>query len=275
MRASRGIVILVLLIVAAVVSGAAPAPPSPPAAPATTPAAPATAPNWYPLEVGHEWQYQIDVQLEVSAPGRPPIKQRVDESGEKRIDRVVTEFAGGLPTVEEVRVGWAGPLGDMSGASGKSYVAATESGVYLHAQRELRENGPEKLTKFSPPHRLLALPAKVGFKWPIGTEVVKKIHIETTGEILPFEDARTPAGVFTQCLKFRESGKLTGAIDSDYGPWQIVDGTYQQIQWLADGVGEVKGEWNSKLTVREPSGLKATVQYRLAWELTYHRTPGQ
>jgi len=261
--------VLVLLAVAAA-SGAAPAPPGAPAVPPA--AATAKQPNWYPLEVGHEWQYQVTGELVVSAPGQPPMTEPIDSDSEMRIERVVTEF--GTPTSEVLLIGWTDLAANELLTTLKLYVAATPGGVFVHARRLEDAEGSDAFRKYAPPRRMLMLPAKAGAKWAVGVDDLAGVKETTTAEILGFEAVTVPAGSFAGCLKFRETGKLTGKVDLPTGgALQIETGLRTLDAWLADGVGQVKGIEKYNFTIKEPSGLKATIKVTLTRDLTFHRTP--
>lgn len=259
--------VLLLSVITAIAAA-----PAPPGAPTTAAPTPAKQPNWFPLEVGHEWIYQIDASFELSAPGKPPIKNRLDESGEIRNDRVVTEFAGGQPTVEVVYLGWA-PLQLPGIATGKLYLAATATGVYEYAFREIGDDGREVLTKHAKPLRLFPFPATPGVKWAIGTVQVEQAKSTRKGEILGFEEARVPAGVFTGCLKYREHSAITGKYDTEIGLVTVEHGELVETNFQADGIGLVRRTLSFTATYREPSGLKWTYKATFDAQLTMHRPP--
>ena len=133
--------------------------------------------NYYPLEVGNEWQYRV------AANDRNSVLvtriSKIEEIGKEKLARLES------------------PVLNMS-----EHLTQTEKGVFRH-----RYNGAD----VSPPFRLLPYPATVGAKWE-GEFTVEKENgaRKYFGEIQSEETIDVPAGKFKAiCLliKLEENGK--------------------------------------------------------------------
>lgn len=106
------------------------------------------------------------------------------------------------------------------------------------------------------------LPARIarGVRWNAGEFSVKGLHYREEGEIVGLQSARTPAGVFEQCLVVQHTGTLSGDIVAGGALLEIAEGRVERIQWLARGIGPVLVKQKAYTEIDVRGGDRVTTQ---------------
>ncbi len=148
---------------------------------------------------------------------------------------------------------------DASGAEQQrtdtTVVSAGKAGVRLHSGES--EGMPMQVER---PVTLLPPSPQPGQRWDVGAIVMAGMEFNLRGEVLGFEDVRTPAGDFRRCMKLRFRGTATGQLDVGGGSVPVEDASFESIEWYAPGVGLVRERANIGLSLRMPDGNRVSTE---------------
>ena len=106
---------------------------------------------------------------------------------------------------------------------------------------------------------MVTLPAapRAGLKWDAGAFVAEGVRYDLRGEVIGFEDVATLAGGFSQCLKVRYTGTVSGSTTVEGMPVRLQGGIIETLVWYAAGVGSVKAVTNHRVGMQFPNGMQA------------------
>jgi hypothetical protein len=88
--------------------------------------------------------------------------------------------------------------------------------------------------------------------------VMGGMRFDLRGEVLGFEDVRTPAGDFRRCLKLRFRGRVEGQLQVGGGSVPVEDASFESVEWYAPGVGLVRERASIALSLRMPDGNRVS-----------------
>ena len=104
---------------------------------------------------------------------------------------------------------------------------------------------------------MLADGAGVGEKWHVSSEDVAGLKGETWGEVVGIQDARTPAGLFEDCLVVRYTVDISGTFEiPGAGVMDVAEGRMVVTEWHAKGVGMVLAKERLSETLLGPNGVE-------------------
>ncbi len=226
---------------------------------------PAAPPPYMPLS-GPPLHYAIEETTNTELPGVGPV-QTVD-----RLQQVSAFRAATKEEMAEVGAGPAQLVVDISRRDGVgtdpaqeilTYMSASAEGILVHAVK-----GPDgRLEKYMPPLRHLPRDPAAGATWEMGTIRQQGLLFPTTGSVIGLERVTTMAGVFDSCLHVRFTvEKVGGEAAADGTSMHVKQGTSRIDDWYAPGVGLVREEATSSITV-ESSGQSTTLSIRQIQEL--------
>ena len=167
----------------------------------TTPAFCQETKDWFPLDVGYWWIYQVgdlDIDMIVKITGKEKIG---------KYDCFVVE------------------MGDTEGnTSSIEYYCKTGDSVLVVGEKDVK-TGKKKI--FETPQLYLKIPVKQGMKWTVSKEVTKDGTVREIKEVTGSDSMKIPAGSF-KALKVVSIKKLSGKTAKNFE------------LWYAPGVGVVK-----------------------------------
>jgi hypothetical protein len=139
----------------------------------------------------------------------------------------------------------------------RMFVTPTRSAYEIHGA-EFDLGGQRFSLSYPRPVLVLKEGAKAGERWHVSTEQVAGLRAYTWGEVIGIETARTPAGIFEDCLVVRYTGSVEGAIQvPGSGPMQVSDGKVVLTEWHARGIGLVLSQEEFSQTLSSQAGAKA------------------
>jgi len=144
----------------------------------------------------------------------------------------------------------------------RMFVSPTASAYRIHSS-ELEANGQRYAVVYPRPAVVLREGARVGERWHVSSEEVAGLEGDTWGEVVGLQDARTPAGLFEQCLVVRYTVELSGTLQVDgAGSFDVTDGTMVVTEWHAKGFGMVlaKEQLSEKLVGTDGTEIVATME---------------
>jgi hypothetical protein len=210
--------------------------------------------EWYPLEKGNRWSYQLTKSRLVSLSDGVSQESRIEGHAVEEVTRSLMDGAGVRRTFEV-----------LSSTSGKDVTTqlpeeTTETSLFSSEDGNVTMVGGElngaPLQLLRP---MVTLPAepRAGLKWDAGAFVAEGVRYELRGEVIGFEDVATLAGGFPKCLKVRYTGTVGGSTTVEGMQVQIQEGTIETLVWFAAGVGSVKVVTNHRVGMQFPNGTKA------------------
>ena len=169
--------------------------------------------SWLPLEPSNRWTYTSNGQRTIRLPQAP---EQVTPTSGKHITEVTRQIggtAGGDGAFEMVH---GSEKRDASGAveseAEKWFVSKMGSRLMLVGGD--RDAAPIEIRR---PVTLFPGEPRPGFKYDGGRLVSKGIDLDVQGEVVGYEDVKTPAGSFRRCLVLRVTAKVAGAAEPGSG----------------------------------------------------------
>ena len=214
--------------------------------------------RWMPAQVGTHKVFVHRTDRTLSSAGTELGSERFIGTREERVLAAPAGFAG---ATAELRV----TTHTRSAESGEEreeqqfFVSPTPSAYQVHAAR-MQANGQTYLVRYPRPAQLLEEGAEPGRKWHVSTEDVAGLRGETWGEVVGLQDARTPAGLFENCLVVRYTAAMSGRVEvAGAGPMDVVDGKVVATEWHARGVGLVLSKEVLEEKLLAPNGVEISV----------------
>ncbi len=97
----------------------------------------------------------------------------------------------------------------------------------------------------------------------MSNEDVAGLRGETWGEVIGIQDARTPAGLFEQCLVVRYTVELSGTLEvPGVGAMDVVEGHAVVTEWHAKGIGLVLAKEELSETLVGPNGAEVVAEMK-------------
>jgi len=179
-------------------------------------AGPGSSVDYYPLQPGLVWRYQV------TNPKGGSGELKVTNVGARRL---------GEQRVTEQRL-------EMEQSVASRFVARRADGIMVVAEQRPGQSEPVPLEQASV---LLRTPVAVGDAWDAGstsTAIAPGAVIATRATVESVNDEVTvPAGTFRDCVRIVSNGRLTTEAQNVEGPVEILVGTRM---WYAPGVGLVQ-----------------------------------
>ena len=142
------------------------------------------------------------------------------------------------------------------------FVSPTASAYQIHSA-ELEVNGQRYAIEYPRPAVALKENAQPGEKWHVSSEDVAGLRGETWGEVIGIQDARTPAGLFEQCLVVRYTVELSGTLEiPDVGGMDVAEGRMVVTEWHAKGIGLVLAKEELSETLIGPNGVEVVAEMK-------------
>jgi hypothetical protein len=213
----------------------------------------ATNRDWVPLQQGNRWSYRVTTERILRLPNgaSPVFKVRGNEEDE--VARSLGTFAGARNAFEMIL-----RARHVDAATGNEEIRNQSMVVSSNAGRLVMHTGtaagrPMRILR---PVTLLPASPQPGMTWDGGAFSAAGMQFDMQGEVVSFEDVRTPAGEFAGCLKLHLTGQIRGAVDVDGVSVQIEDATADVMEWFAPGVGLVKETSSFHIGMRMPDGTR-------------------
>ena len=225
-------------------------------------AAPAAATEWLPLRPGVRWSYEVRGEYSRSLAGFEQT-ERLQGTREVQVRGASPKFAARpYEVLEALRAHLVDDAGSRRTKTEmhSSYVKPAANGLLLYGEEvdNPLEGGARKLVRHAEPIRLLPADPKRGRKWHVGTSQVSGLQLDVDGEVLGFQDAQTPAGVYRGCLKVQLTGTFSGHLSMEGLRARVTQGSYESTLWYAPDVGPVLVEEKQVLTLALPVGQTVT-----------------
>ena len=209
---------------------------------------------WMPLEVGAHKTFVHRQDRTITSHGESFGDERWVGTRE---ERVLPAPAGIEGATAELRV--TTRIGSAAGEQvevQRLFVSPTASAYQIHAS-ELEAAGQRYAIHYPQAAIVLREGARVGERWHVSSEEVAGLKGDTWGEVIGLQDARTPAGLFEQCLVVRYTVELSGTIGVEgAGTFEVTDGTMVVTEWYAKGVGMVLSKEQMKETLVGADGTE-------------------
>jgi hypothetical protein len=212
---------------------------------------------WIPLQEGNRWSYRLSKDSVIRLPGGASQATRSAGSAEEEVTHALGPLAGAGASYELVHR--TREKDDATGAEQQrtdtTVVSADMGSVLMHSGES--QGTPMEIKR---PVTLLPRSPQPGQRWDVGSFVMAGMEFDLRGEVLGFEDVRTPAGDFRRCLKLRFRGRVGGQLDVGGGSVPVEDASFESIEWYAPGVGLVRERANIGLSLRMPDGNRISTQ---------------
>ncbi len=237
-----------------------------------------TLERWLPADVGNRWAYvyaRERVRETASGPEREILKGT-------RVDEVVGRAAGfarGSVEIHSVVRGRTEGAATETLERSRLFVLPSDGGLRVVARETPHPvTGETGLARFDPPLEPIRPGIRSGQRWPLGQEVRDGLRTAYEGEILGLQTARTPAGLYENCLVVRTVGTLSGSAELYGTEIELEEGRVTTTEWYAPGVGLVlsKSEIDQSLRLSDGTALEINekTQFALsAVELASGATP--
>ncbi len=190
--------------------------------------------DYFPLQVGDQWEYK-------DSTGQMVI---VEVTGKKKLDS------------KETNEGFVFAVKDRTGTTDLTY-GLTKEGIKLF-ERSVTSGGKTYGSDIETPRLLIKYPLKRGDQWDYGK------YREPSGEgfyrvqNLGQKKTQVPAGTY-DCFKIKMVWKASGMVPN------VAPTEATRILWLAEGMGIVKEEMSSIGGVRGPTSVvRELVKYEKA-----------
>ena len=219
------------------------------------PVAPESA--WIPLQEGNRWSYRLSKDTVIRLPGGASQATRSAGSAVDEVSRALGPFAGARAAYELVLR--TREKDDAGGAelqrTDTTVVSADTGRVILHGGES--QGTPMQILR---PVTLLPRSPEPGQRWDVGAFEMSGLEFDLRGEVLGFEDVRTPAGDFRRCLKLRFRGRVGGRLDVGGGGVPVENASFESVEWYAPGIGLVRERASIALSLRMPDGNRVSSQ---------------
>lgn len=137
-----------------------------------------------------------------------------------------------------------------------SYMGADGDGLFLHAAQA---PGSEVET-YDQPLRILPANLKAGAQWDMGTFRQQGMVFPTSGAVVGIEEVTTHEGSHKDCLHLVYTvSQAGGEMAGSGGTLKITGGASRIDRWLARGIGLVKEESVTRLTVTNDQGMAVEI----------------
>jgi hypothetical protein len=210
--------------------------------------------SWMPVEVGTKKTFVHRQDRTLESGGESLGDERWVGTRE---DRVLPLPGGSGPAAAELRI-----TTRVNGEGGEEvetqrlFVSPTPSAYRIHSAR-LDADGRQVAIDYATPATVLAEDAKVGETWHVSSENVGDLKGETWGEVVGIQDARTPAGLFEDCLVVRYTVDISGTFEiPGAGAMDVAEGRMVVTEWHARGVGMVLAKETLSETLIGPNGVE-------------------
>jgi hypothetical protein len=225
-------------------------------------AAPAAATEWLPLRPGVRWSYEVRGELSRSIAGFEQ-SERLQGTREVQVRGASPKFAARpFEVLEALRAHLVDDAGTRRTKTEmrSSYVKPAANGLLIYGEEfdNPLQGGARQLVRHAEPIQLLPADPKRGQKWHVGTSQLDGLELALDGEVLGFQDAQTPAGVYRGCLKVKLTGTFSGHLSMEGMPVRVERGRYESTLWYAPDVGPVLVEEKQELTLTVAAGQTVT-----------------
>jgi len=212
---------------------------------------------WMPIEIGAKKTFVHAQDRDLTTAGQSLGKERWLGTREEWVLQAPAKVAN---ATAEVRV-----TTRISSDQGEEvdtqrlFVSPTASAYQIHSA-QLESNGQRYAIEYPRPALALEEGARPGEKWHVSSDDVAGLKGETWGEVVGIQDARTPAGLFEQCLVVRYTSELSGTLDvPGVGKMDVVQGSMVVTEWHAKGVGMVLSKEELSESLVGPNGVEVVV----------------
>lgn len=202
----------------------------------------AVEPDWYPLQVGNRWVYDIHKDYTFS-PEKAQIERLFHSGRSENVAR-----PGDKP--REVQIHQESVLRYLAGTSIESRtdidVMRFDDGLLLDAS-----GTPGAIVRYEPPLRLLPT-TTVGESWRVGTIRNGGASVELRGEVRGAPQGGADAQACADCLEVRYAGPITGTFRVEGGDAKIESGRFERVVWFRRSVGIVREVATTELELLTP-----------------------
>lgn len=211
------------------------------------------AAGWAPVRAGEEALYQLVHKSEDSRDG-----ERFEEKLQRGTLHVAVLGDPGSPLEILSTSRLSAGRGQLEETKRESvFVLPSPEGSYRIQALRANLLGWTETVRFDPPVEFL--PAKIarGVRWDAGAYSVEGIRYREEGEILGIQSAKTPAGLFEECLVVRHTGSMDGEFKTTAGgTLKVTESRIERTQWLARGVGPVLVKQTAYATIETNLGAR-------------------
>jgi hypothetical protein len=213
--------------------------------------------SWLPLQPENRWSYTSTGTRTIRLPHAAETVTPTSGKHTTEVTRQIGGAAGGDGAFEMVH-GSEKPndAGGVERESEKWFVSRMGDRLMLVGGDS--DAAPIQIRR---PVTLFPAEPRPGLKYDAGRLVSKGIDLDMQGEVVGFEDVKTPAGSFRRCLVLRLTGKVAGAAEAGAGLRVALEGgTAETREWYCKGVGLVKDRMQMTVQMRLPDGNLASTE---------------
>ncbi len=209
--------------------------------------------EWYPLEKGNRWSYQLTRRRLLTLPGGQARESRIEGRTVEQVTRGLGNVAGAKRAFEVVTSTSGADVATQlqESTSQKSVVSSKGGSLTMHTGEI--DGAPIRVLR---PLVTIPLAPRQGMKWDAGALVAEGLRFDLRGEVIGFEDVTTRAGSFSKCLKIRYTGTVTGSTTVEGMQVELRGGSIETLEWFAAGVGAVKTAMSFRFAMQLPNGLQ-------------------
>lgn len=209
--------------------------------------------GWYPLEKGNRWSYQMTRTRTVTLPGGQAQESRIEGQTVEEVTRSLGSVAGAKRAFEVVTSTSAADVATQleESTTQKSVVSSLGGSLTMHTG----EINGAPIRVLRPVVSIPSAP-RPGMKWDAGALIADGLRFDLRGEVIGFENVKTRAGSFSNCLKVRYAGTVSGSTNMEGMQFDLQEGSIETVEWFAAGVGSVKTAMSFRFAMQLPNGLQ-------------------
>ncbi len=227
------------------------------------------AAGWAPVQAGREALYTLVARRSV-AQGTTPAES-LARRGTYHVT-VVGDPGGPLEVLTTLRL--RREATELEEIEREALIVVPGAGSYQIQALRANLLGVTETVRLAKPVDFLPSRIARGTRWEAGEFSVKGLHYREEGEIVGLQTAKTPAGIFENCLVVRHTGSLTGSVSAGGALLDVAEGRIERIQWLARGVGPVLLKQQVHTVIETPGGDRVTTRVERQAALQGVRWPG-
>jgi hypothetical protein len=210
--------------------------------------------EWYPLEKGNRWSYQLTRRRILTLPGGEARESRIEGRTVEEVTRGLGNVAGTKRAFEVVTSTSGEDVAtQLQESTTQKSVVSSKGGILTMHTGEI-DGAPIRVLR-----PMVSIPSapRQGMKWDAGALIAEGLRFDLRGEVIGFEDVTTLAGSFSKCLKIRYTGTVSGSTTVEGMQIGLQGGTVDNLVWFAAGVGSVKTVTSFRTAMQLPNGMQA------------------
>ncbi len=201
----------------------------------------------------YRWSYQLTRTRTLTLPDGQAQESRIEGRTVEEVTRSLGSVAGAKRAFEVITSTSASDVATQlpESTTQKSVVSSQDGSLTMHTGEI--DGAPIRVLR-----PLVSIPSapRPGMKWDAGALIADGLRFELRGEVIGLENVTTRAGSFSNCLKIRYTGTVSGSTTMEGVQFELRGGSIETLEWFAAGVGAVKTAMSFRFTMQLPNGLQ-------------------